>query len=205
MSSLAKEETQLQTEDIETTEPELVYDEEEEIEAQESDTELPVAVTEVQPKKREKREAVELEREPGKTLLPFSRVQKIIKADKEIPIVAKEATFLIALATEEFIKRLCEASQHVAHREKRSTVQHKDLATVARRADEFLFLEEIMLWTSADAPAKRTKPKTTVGGKTTMLDKFVTKDADEDGEEEEVIMNEDGTMYAANAAVEYEL
>lgn len=61
------------------------------------------------------------------------------------------------------IKRLCEAGQQVAHREKRSTVQHKDigkiigavipsitalindwvLATVVRRADEFLFLEGV--------------------------------------------------------------
>lgn len=61
------------------------------------------------------------------------------------------------------IKRLCEAGQQVAHREKRSTVQHKDigkiigavipsisalindwvLATVVRKADEFLFLEGV--------------------------------------------------------------
>lgn len=41
--------------------------------------------------------------------------------------MAKEATFLIAVATEEFIKRLTEAGQHVAHKEKRTTVQHKDI------------------------------------------------------------------------------
>ncbi|KAG6831653.1 hypothetical protein H0H87_004603 [Tephrocybe sp. NHM501043] len=104
-----------------------------------------------------RREPGGLVREPGKSLLPFSRVQKIIKADKEIPIIAKDATFLISLATEEFIKRLVEASKMVAEREKRATVQHKDIgvslthlirepyscspATVVRRADEFLFLE----------------------------------------------------------------
>ena len=63
------------------------------------------------------------------------------------------------------IKRLCEAGQQVAHREKRSTVQHKDIgeiinvvisssperwtvgipATVVRKADEFLFLEGMFL------------------------------------------------------------
>lgn len=32
--------------------------------------------------KRERKETVPLKREPGKSLLPFSRVQKIIKADK---------------------------------------------------------------------------------------------------------------------------
>jgi DNA polymerase epsilon subunit 4 len=80
---------------------------------------------------------------------------------QEIPIVAKEATFLISLAAEEFIRRLCEAGQQVAHREKRSTVQHRDIgqvyytnscdgetnprfhnaAAVVRKADEFMFLE----------------------------------------------------------------
>ena len=68
-------------------------------------------------------------------------------------------TFLISVATEEFIKRLCEAARANALKEKRATVQQKDLglfftntvlssnlqisfsAAVVRRADEFLFLE----------------------------------------------------------------
>ena len=87
-------------------------------------------------------------RETGKSLLPISRVQKIMKADKvlssshftcktsslmsfqELPIVAKEAAFLISLATEEFIKRLSEASHHIAHREKRVTIQRRDIGTI---------------------------------------------------------------------------
>jgi DNA polymerase epsilon subunit 4 len=91
-----------------------------------------------------------LVRETGKSLLPISRVQKIIKADKvrslvltrrackvsssmsfqELPTVAKEAAFLISLATEEFIKRLSEASHHIAHREKRVTVQQRDIGAI---------------------------------------------------------------------------
>jgi DNA polymerase epsilon subunit 4 len=87
-----------------------------------------------------------LVRESGKSLLPISRVQKIMKADKvrgyhalhlssnstsfqELPMVAKEATFIISLATEEFIKRFSEASYHIAHREKRVTVQQRDIGT----------------------------------------------------------------------------
>jgi histone H3/H4 len=46
---------------------------------------------------------------------------------QEIPIVAKEATFLISLATEEFIKRLTEAGYAMSQKERRTTVQHKDL------------------------------------------------------------------------------
>ncbi|KAF8158251.1 hypothetical protein B0H34DRAFT_447521 [Crassisporium funariophilum] len=106
-------------------------------------------------KKRERKEPVTLERELGKSLFPISRVQKIIRADKEIPVMAKDATFLISLATEEFIKRLTEAGQQIAHREKRATVQHKDIATVVRKADEFLFLEGVSLIIDAWTPHAR--------------------------------------------------
>ncbi|KAL5519987.1 hypothetical protein ACEPAG_1647 [Sanghuangporus baumii] len=80
-------------------------------------------------------------REEGRSLLPISRVQRIIKADKDLPVVAKEAVFAISIAAEEFIKRVTAASQRQAERENRTTVQKKDLATVAFRADEFFFLE----------------------------------------------------------------
>ncbi|KAF9013378.1 histone-fold-containing protein, partial [Cyathus striatus] len=161
-------------------------------------------------KKREKREPVELTREPGKSLFPFSRVQKIIKADQDIPIVAKEATYLISLATEEFIKRLCTAAQKVASREQRATVQHKDIATVVRKADEFLFLEDVIPWMASDAAPKRPKPKVTKGDQqkssgSTFLDQFVTTSKNlevTDGQDVimgdgDVIMNEDGTMQVA--------
>lgn len=59
--------------------------------------------------------------------------------------MAREATFLISLATEEFIKRLCEAAQRQAERERRATVQYKDIATVVRKADEFMFLEGMVI------------------------------------------------------------
>ena len=42
-------------------------------------------------------------------------------------MVQREAAFLIARATEEFVARLAEAAQRVAAREQRTTVQGKDL------------------------------------------------------------------------------
>ncbi|KAF8478177.1 histone-fold-containing protein [Russula ochroleuca] len=143
-----------------------------------------------------------LVREPGKSLLPISRVQKIMKADKELPMVAKEAAFLISLATEEFIKRLSEASYHIAHREKRVTVQQRDIASVTRRADEFLFLEEIIPWPDAsDAPARRklqgpVKSTGTSTGGNRSISEFVTSTADAEAKSHgvDVVMNEDGTM-----------
>ena len=90
------------------------------------------------------------------------------------------------------------------------------LATVVRKADEFLFLEgmfpvisdsnnvdkyreEIMAWTSAEPPVKRAKPKGkgVAASGPTLLDSFVVKAA---VETEDVIMNEDGTMYAAGSS-----
>ncbi|KAL4064861.1 hypothetical protein V8B97DRAFT_1199324 [Scleroderma yunnanense] len=149
------------------------------------------------------------EREAGKSILPFSRVQKIIKVDKDLPMVARDATVLISLATEEFIKRLAEASQKVAEREKRSTVQHKDVANVVRRAEEFLFLDEIISYPRTE-PAPKRKPKALQEEQSveleepTLLDKFVKRTrADESQDDEvekasaDVVMDEDGLMYAA--------
>ncbi|OAX34296.1 hypothetical protein K503DRAFT_699010 [Rhizopogon vinicolor AM-OR11-026] len=160
--------------------------------------------TSAQTKKRKDKEPVQRERELGKSLLPFSRVQKIIKADKELPIIARDATFLISLATEEFIRRLSEACQKLAEREKRTTVQQKDVASVVRRAEEFMFLEEIISFQRTEPPQKR-KPKALQNvenqGESTMLDRFVTR-AEESQDLDnplpaEIVMDEDGAMYAA--------
>ncbi|KAE9402317.1 hypothetical protein BT96DRAFT_918327 [Gymnopus androsaceus JB14] len=152
-------------------------------------------------KKREKKEAVPFIRDSGKSLLPFSRVQKIIKADKEIPIIARDATFLISLAAEEFIKRLCQAGQRAAQKERRTTVQHKDLATVIRKADEFMFLGEIITLTQPEPQEKRA-PKaltaSTIPTGPTLLDAFIKANAPKLGPEQsqDVIMNDNGSMTA---------
>ncbi|KAJ7202804.1 hypothetical protein GGX14DRAFT_462390 [Mycena pura] len=142
--------------------------------------------------KKGKKESAKVERPPGKSLLPTTKVQHIIKADKDITLIAKEATFLICCATEEFIKRFGEAAMALAERDKRSIVQYKDIATVVRKADEFLFLEEIIPWTLPEAPVKRkAKPSNIPAAAPTLLDQFVVKPADGAAE---AIVNDDGTM-----------
>lgn len=95
------EETQLETQghDSQHEEPQNAEDEEmEPLEPDEDaqDAHLPEGDHEqtdsqdqiAQSKKRKKKEPTELEREPGKSLLPISRVQKIIKADKvRLPVL----------------------------------------------------------------------------------------------------------------------
>ncbi|KAI9512432.1 histone-fold-containing protein [Russula earlei] len=171
-----------------------------------SGTSLPEDNSSNRPKgKSAARPTVRLVRESGKSLLPISRVQKIMKADKELPLVAKEAAFLISLATEEFIKRLSEASHHIAHREKRVTVQQRDVASVTRRTDEFLFLDEIIPWPdTSEAPPRRKlqgpvrSMGTSTDGNQSMSD-FVTSKAGSEHKSPgvDVVMNEDGTMEVA--------
>ncbi|TFK91966.1 histone-fold-containing protein, partial [Polyporus arcularius HHB13444] len=151
-----------------------------------------------------------LTREAGKSLLPHARVQKILKADKDLIMVQREAAFLISRATEEFIQRIAEAAQQVAERERRSTVQAKDLVASVRRADEFAFLEELLPYLEPEPVAPgRSKARTRDGsergkltGQSTMLDQFVKK-PDKDGSPDEhdggapqtrVLTHEDGTM-----------
>ncbi|KAL4251506.1 hypothetical protein ABKN59_005053 [Abortiporus biennis] len=160
-----------------------------------------------QPKQKRKREPapINVQRDPGKSLLPFSRVQRILKADKELPIVAREATYLISLATEEFIKRIAEESSLVAQRESRVTVQYKDIANVVRRVDKYMFLDEIVpfqpppdVQNTTKRTSKSKQHPANLAAAPTMLDAFVKKRDDieetqEDGDGD-VVMNDDGTM-----------
>jgi DNA polymerase epsilon subunit 4 len=60
-----------------------------------------------------------------------------------------------------------------------------------------MHLIEIMPWTTSDALAKRMKPNENAA---TLLDKFVASKGGEEAEdsgEEDIIMNEDGTMGMA--------
>ena len=56
-------------------------------------------------------------------------------------MVAKDAAFLISLATEEFIRRLAVAGHDVATKENRTTMKLSDIVAVSKRIDEFIFLE----------------------------------------------------------------
>ncbi|PIL22615.1 transcription factor [Ganoderma sinense ZZ0214-1] len=163
------------------------------------------------PKKAKASSSELLVREPGKSLLPYSRVQKILKADKDLIMVQREAVFLISRATEEFVAQIAEASQAVASREGRATVQAKDLMSCIRRAEEYVFLEEAIPFLepkpASIKPGKAKDSKTTKSGsgnqqnpqkpqpQPTMLDHFVqSRKNDTQDSQGEVFENEDGTL-----------
>ncbi|KAI0300259.1 hypothetical protein BC826DRAFT_992332 [Russula brevipes] len=144
-------------------------------------------------------------RESGKSLLPISRVQKIMKADKELPTVAKEAAFLISLATEEFIKRLSEASHHIAHREKRYWYDAPLKYSPTWLTKPHTTSLQIIPWPdTSEAPARRKlqgpvkSTGASTGGNRSMSD-FVTSDVglEKKSRGVDIVMNEDGTMQVA--------
>jgi len=87
---------------------------------------------------------METSRELGKPPFPLSRVQRIVKADKEVAPCSKEGVLAISLAAEMFVKRMARDGQQVARSEKRVTVQQRDIAMAVKRADELFFLQELM-------------------------------------------------------------
>ncbi|KAG9103418.1 hypothetical protein FRC06_010953 [Ceratobasidium sp. 370] len=114
-----------------------------------------VEVVQAQPAPLEGEKAIKPKAAPpelGESSLPMARVQRIMKADKDLPNVTKEAVHTISVATEEFIKRLSAAAYHQASRERRTMVQYKDVALAVKRNPEMHFLEE-MIPTAIPAPA----------------------------------------------------
>jgi len=80
----------------------------------------------------------------GQTTFPINRVLSIIKADRDINMVQKEALFLIAKATEHFISKLTQASYVECSRWNRRTIQYRDMAKAIQGSEEFFFLEEVI-------------------------------------------------------------
>jgi DNA polymerase epsilon subunit 4 len=81
------------------------------------------------------------EKEVGTTMFPIARVKRIIKSDKDLEMMSAEATFLISVATEYFVKHFMEEGYTKARLEKRRIINYKDMANVVSRAEEFDFLK----------------------------------------------------------------
>ncbi|KAK4683645.1 DNA polymerase epsilon subunit 4, partial [Tremellales sp. Uapishka_1] len=80
------------------------------------------------------------EKQVGTTIFPVSRVKKIAKADRDIDLMTPEATFMLSVAAEYFIKHFMEEGYTKARLEKRKIVNYKDMAAVVSRSEEFDFL-----------------------------------------------------------------
>ncbi|KIM51358.1 hypothetical protein SCLCIDRAFT_12145 [Scleroderma citrinum Foug A] len=180
------------------------------------------------------------EREEGKSILPFSRVQRIIKVDKvrttgyrpmwaplleklsntlvsDLPMVAQDVTVLISLAAEEFIKKLAEASQKVAEREKWSTGQHRDIVRLGSKCRATRRGVSLSRWQVCDnsyrihaqspqrSANRKHSGKSSVPEGPTLLDKFMKRTREDESQGDvvtgkssaDIVMDEDGIMYTA--------
>ncbi|ORY31650.1 histone-fold-containing protein [Naematelia encephala] len=84
------------------------------------------------------------EKQPGTTIFPISRIKRIIRADKELDMMTSEATFMVSVAAEYFIKHFMEEGYTKARLEKRRIVNYKDMAAVVARSQDFDFLKDVV-------------------------------------------------------------
>jgi len=133
----------------------------------------------------------------GKSFLPFARVQKILKADRELPLVTKDATHLISIACEEFIKMIMTAAHKLAKEDQRPIVKHHDLAIVVRRVDRYLFLTEIIPWESNKLPPQKMEEK----AKSDLPEPHRTKNDDDN--EKDLLHSLDGSNPVGTAESDF--
>ncbi|KAH7909026.1 hypothetical protein BJ138DRAFT_1090217 [Hygrophoropsis aurantiaca] len=81
------------------------------------------------------------ERVPGSSLISASRIKDIVETENAF-VMSKEATFLLSIATEEFIKRMTQAGQRHASALRRTTVNYADMASSTKQYQEFMFLQD---------------------------------------------------------------
>ncbi|KAL6719208.1 hypothetical protein ACLMJK_003445 [Lecanora helva] len=113
----------------------------------------------------------------GQASLPLARVKKILSIDEDTKAVSNNASFVITVATEMFIRYLAEQALNVVKAEKkpRRNIQYKDLATAVARIDNLQFLEDIIPQTTTyrEYKAKRASkvvkaPQPLQNGQTTL-------------------------------------
>ncbi|PGH05572.1 DNA-directed RNA polymerase I subunit RPA43 [Blastomyces parvus] len=102
----------------------------------------------------------------GHAALPLTRIKKIIHLDEDIAQCSNNAAFVIAVATEMFIRYLAEQGHNVvkSERKPRRTIQYKDLATAVSRIDNLEFLADVIPKTTTYKQFKEKRAKETANG-----------------------------------------
>ncbi|KAK4099621.1 histone-fold-containing protein [Parathielavia hyrcaniae] len=104
----------------------------------------------------------------GQTLLPLTRVKKIIAVDPDISICSNNAAFVITLATEMFVQYLTGEAQNMTklERKPRRNIQYKDMANAVTHQDNLEFLEDVIPKTTSykEVKAKAAAARARVSG-----------------------------------------
>ncbi|PKU73406.1 Nuclear transcription factor Y subunit C-3 [Dendrobium catenatum] len=75
--------------------------------------------------------------------IPLARIKKIMKADKDVRMIAAEAPIVLTRACEMFIFELTRRAWAHAEQNKRRTLQKNDIAAVLTKTNMYDFLAEI--------------------------------------------------------------
>ncbi|GAA6025835.1 hypothetical protein JCM10207_004389 [Rhodosporidiobolus poonsookiae] len=82
---------------------------------------------------------------PGESAIPVARINRIIKADKDVRVCSKEAVFLIAKATELMLGKLTTQAYHNARMDRRQKmVRYSDLAAAVHAHPAWFYLGEVI-------------------------------------------------------------
>ncbi|BGP41110.1 hypothetical protein JCM10449v2_005079 [Rhodotorula kratochvilovae] len=81
----------------------------------------------------------------GTSAIPVARVNRIVKADKEVRLCSKEAVFLISKATEFMIARMAQQAYEHARLQKKGAkiVKYADLAATCQ-SEQWYYLGEVI-------------------------------------------------------------
>ncbi|GAA5917110.1 hypothetical protein JCM6882_009350 [Rhodosporidiobolus microsporus] len=83
--------------------------------------------------------------EPGQSAIPIARINKAIKADRDVKACSKEAVFLIGKATEIMLAKLSQQAYQHARMDKRSKmVRYDDLAAATHSSPSWFYLGEVI-------------------------------------------------------------
>ncbi|CBQ72406.1 conserved hypothetical protein [Sporisorium reilianum SRZ2] len=123
----------------------------------------------------------------GVSIFPTARVARIIKADRDIDICSKEATFLISMATEIFVRKLTDEAYTNAKLDKRKHIFYKDLSRAVQQNELLEFLKDAIptpmaLSSALEARQGKLQQKQT---EENMILEGTLQDEDEEEEEEE--------------------
>ncbi|PGH26868.1 hypothetical protein AJ80_01450 [Polytolypa hystricis UAMH7299] len=90
-----------------------------------------------------------------------ARIKKIIHLDEDIAQCSSNATFVVAVATEMFIRYLAEQGHNVvkSERKPRRNIQYRDLAAAVSRIDNLEFLSDVIPKTTTYKQFKEKRAK----------------------------------------------
>ncbi|SJX62267.1 related to DPB3-third-largest subunit of DNA polymerase II [Sporisorium reilianum f. sp. reilianum] len=123
----------------------------------------------------------------GVSIFPTARVARIIKADRDVDICSKEATFLISMATEIFVRKLTDEAYTNAKLDKRKHIFYKDLSRAVQQNEFLEFLKDAIptpmaLSSALEARQDKLQQKQT---EENMILEGTLQDEDEEEEEED--------------------